>query len=51
MIVNYFEQHKDDFGVEPICAALSSTELSVASSTYYAALTRRPGRGQFAMKS
>ena len=42
MIVNYIEQHKDEFGVEPICAALSSAELSVAASTYYAALARPP---------
>ena len=42
MIVKYIEQHKDQYGVEPICAALSSAELSVAPSTYYAALTRPP---------
>ena len=42
MIVNYIEQHKDEFGVEPICAALTSAELSVAPSTYYAAVTRLP---------
>jgi putative transposase len=42
VIVKYIEQHKDEFGVEPICAALSSAELSVAPSTYYAALTRPP---------
>ena len=42
MIVKYIEQHKDKFGVEPICAALSSAELRVAPSTYYAALTRPP---------
>ena len=42
MIVNYIEQHKDQYGVEPICAALTSAELSVAPSTYYAAVTRPP---------
>ena len=42
MIVKYIEQHKDQYGVEPICAALSSAELSIAPSTYYAALTRPP---------
>ena len=42
MIVNYIEQHEDQYGVEPICAALTSAELSVAPSTYYAAVTRPP---------
>ena len=42
MIVKYIEQHKDEFGVEPICTALSSAELRVAPSTYYAARTRPP---------
>lgn len=42
MIVKYIEQHKDEYGVEPICAALSSAELSISPSTYYAALTRPP---------
>jgi len=42
VIVKYIEQHKDEYGVEPICAALSSAEVSVAPSTYYAALTRPP---------
>ena len=42
VIVNYIEQQKDEFGVEPICAALSSAELSVAPNTYYAAVTQPP---------
>lgn len=42
MIVDYIEQHKNQYGVEPICAALSSAELKVAPSTYYAARTRAP---------
>ena len=36
MIVDYVDQHRDEFGVEPICRA-----LQVASSTYYAARRRR----------
>ena len=35
MIVDYVDQHRDVFGVEPICAA-----LQVAPSTYYAAKRR-----------
>jgi putative transposase len=42
VIVKYIEQHKDAYGVEPICAALTSAEVSIAPSTYYAALTRPP---------
>ena len=36
-MVDYIEQHKDEFGVEPIC-----TMLGFASSTYYAAKSRVP---------
>ena len=37
MIVDYVDEHRDEFGVEPICRA-----LQVAPSTYYAAKTRPP---------
>jgi putative transposase len=36
VIVDYIDQHRDEFGVEPICRA-----LQVAPSTYYAAKHRR----------
>ena len=36
-MVEYIDDHKDDFGVEPICR-----ELQVAPSTYYATKTRPP---------
>jgi putative transposase len=36
-MVDYIEQHKDEFGVEPIC-----TTLGFATSTYYAAKSRAP---------
>ena len=42
MIVNYIEQHKDQFGVEPICAALTEADVKIAPSTYYTAKTRAP---------
>ena len=37
MIVEFIDDHKDQFGVEPICR-----ELQVAPSTYYAAKSRPP---------
>ncbi len=37
MSVAYIDAHKDEFGVEPICAA-----LQIAPSTYYAANARVP---------
>jgi putative transposase len=36
-MVDYIDQHKKEFGVEPIC-----TTLQVAPSTYYAAKSRQP---------
>ena len=35
MIVGFVDEHRDEFGVEPIC-----TTLQVAPSTYYAAKKR-----------
>ncbi|MGA2520604.1 MAG: IS3 family transposase, partial [Acidimicrobiales bacterium] len=35
MTVRYIDEHRDEFGVEPICK-----ELQVAPSTYYAAKSR-----------
>ena len=37
MIVRYIDEHRDDFGVAPIC-----TTLQVAPSTYYSAKSRKP---------
>src|SRR5664280_1305129 len=42
LIVDYIEEHKDAFGVEPICTVLSSADVTIAPSTYYAARTRPP---------
>ena len=42
MIVNYIEENKKAFGVEPICTVLSSADVTIAPSTYYAARTRAP---------
>jgi len=42
MIIDYIERYKDVFGVEPICAALTSADMPIAPSTFYAARTRPP---------
>jgi putative transposase len=36
-VIRYIDEHRDNFGVEPICRV-----LQVAPSTYYAAKTRPP---------
>jgi putative transposase len=40
MKVAYIDQRKEEFGVQPICAALDGTDAEIAPSTYYAALSR-----------
>lgn len=42
MIVDYIDAHKDEFGVEPICATLTTADVQIAPSTYYAAKSRPP---------
>ncbi len=42
MIIDYVERYKDVFGVEPIAAVLSSADVPIAPSTFYAARTRPP---------
>ncbi len=42
MLVDYIDQHRDRFGVEPICAVLKDAGVQIAPSTYYAAKTRAP---------
>jgi len=41
-VVAYIEARKGEFGVEPICRALSSAQVKIAPSTYYAARSRPP---------
>ena len=38
--VAYIDQHKEEFGVQPICDVLKGTDAEIAPSTYYAAKTR-----------
>ena len=40
MIVDFIDEHKDEFGVEPICSTLSAAGTQNAPSTYYAAKKR-----------
>ena len=42
MLVDYIDQHRNRFGVEPICTVLKDAGVQVAPSTYYAAKTRPP---------
>ena len=42
MIVAFIDEHRDEFGVEPIVRALSGTAARIAVSSYYAFKKRRP---------
>ena len=42
MLVEYIDEHRDRFGVEPICHVLRDAGMRVAPSTYYAAKARPP---------
>ena len=40
--MDYIDEHKKAFGVEPICTVLASADVTIAPSTYYAARGRAP---------
>ena len=42
VLVDYIDQYRDRFGVEPICAVLKDAGVQIAPSTYYAARKRAP---------
>lgn len=42
MLVDYIDQYRDRFGIEPICAVLKDAGVQIAPSTFYAAKTRPP---------
>jgi transposase InsO family protein len=42
VVVDYIDQHRDRFGVEPICTVLKDAGVQIAPSTYYAAKARPP---------
>ena len=39
-MITFIDDHKDRFGVEPICRVLNGHGCQIAPSTYYAAKTR-----------
>jgi len=41
-MVTYIDDHRGEFGVEPICRELTAAGVKIAPSTYYAAKTRPP---------
>ena len=42
VLVGYIDQHRQEFGVEPICTVLRQAGMPIAPSSYYAAKTRPP---------
>ena len=40
----FIDEHRDQFGVEPICRVLTEHEIPIAPSTYYEARNRPPSR-------
>gem|GEM_PF-3601731 len=40
VLVEYIDEHRDRFGVEPICQVLRDADVQIAPSTYYAAKSR-----------
>jgi putative transposase len=44
VIVDYIREHKQQFGVEPICRVLTEHGCPIAPSTYYDNLDRVPSR-------
>ena len=46
MVVRFVDDHKDRFGVEPICRTLSAHGVPIAPSSYYAAKSRAPSARQ-----
>ena len=44
-IVDFIDDNREEFGVEPICTVLRSAGVSVAPSTYYAAKSRAVAAG------
>ncbi|WP_107705906.1 MULTISPECIES: IS3 family transposase [Nocardioides] len=46
VLIDFIENHKDEFGVEPICRVLSEHGAKIAPSTFYEVRSRRPSRRQ-----
>jgi putative transposase len=41
-LIAYVDEHKQEYGVEPICRVLTEAGAKIAPSTYYAAKSRPP---------
>jgi len=41
-VVAYIDEHRGQFGVQPICRVLTGHGVAIAPSTYYAAKNRPP---------
>jgi putative transposase len=44
LVIQLIDEHRERFGVEPMCRVLSEHGLHVAPSTFYAAKSRPPSK-------
>ncbi|WP_289232390.1 MULTISPECIES: IS3 family transposase [Barrientosiimonas] len=44
VLIDYIDEHREEFGVEPICRVLSEHGAKIAPSTYYEARSRKPSK-------
>lgn len=45
-MIDFITDHKDEFGVEPICRVLNEHGIKIAPSTFYEVRSRRPSKRQ-----
>jgi len=43
-LIDFITDHKDEFGVEPICRVLNKHGIKIAPSTFYEVRSRRPSK-------
>lgn len=44
VLIDYIDEHREEFGVGPICRVLSQHGIKIAPSTYYEARNRKPSK-------
>jgi putative transposase len=44
VVIAFIDEHRDRFGVEPICSVLNAQRCGIAPSTYYASKVRPPSK-------
>jgi putative transposase len=44
VVIAFIDEHRDRFGVEPICSVLNAQGCGIAPSAFYAAKTRPPSK-------